>query len=186
MSGQCKKNVNESLRACSFPPSARPDALVLILGSMPGEASLAAEQYYAHPRNAFWTVVEAVLGIPRGLPYCERLRGLAMRRVALWDVLASCVRPGSLDSDILESSIVPNEFWTFLPGHPFIRAIFFNGAKAEQAWRRHVLPRLPPSLRKIPCFRLPSTSPAHAGMTMKAKIEAWRAVKNSLLTDKSE
>ncbi|MBL3540384.1 DNA-deoxyinosine glycosylase [Aminivibrio sp.] len=157
-----------------FPPSSRPDAVVLILGSMPGEASLKAGQYYAHPRNAFWPIMEAVLDIRRDLPYGERLAALAERRVALWDVLASCVRPGSLDSSILGSTAVPNDLPGFFRRHALIRTVFFNGAKAEEAWKRWVVSSLAESDLRL--VRLPSTSPAHAGMSLQQKTEAWRAV----------
>jgi len=162
----------------SFPPSASPDAVALILGSMPGEASLRAQQYYAHSRNGFWPILELVLGIPRTLPYEGRLLELRKRRIALWDVLASCVRPGSLDSDIRESSVVPNDFVSFFAEHPLVRTVFFNGAKAEQAWKKYVVPMgipvLPDGSR---CIRLPSTSPAHAGMSLHRKTEAWKVVR---------
>lgn len=164
---------------CSFPPYARGDALVLILGSMPGKASLEAEEYYAHPRNAFWPVMETLFGISRHLPYEERLAALVRRRVALWDVLASCVRPGSLDSDIVEDTVVPNDLPSFLRSHPMITAVFFNGAKAEQAWRRHIDPALPQAGLRL--VRLPSTSPANARLSLEEKIEAWRTVAEAAL-----
>ena len=143
----------------SFPPVSSPDALLLILGSMPGRASLAANQYYAHPRNAFWPIIEEILAIPAAMPYEERLSGLKDRRVALWDVLASCVRSGSLDSNIEARSILPNDFPSFFPKHPRIHTVFFNGSMAEQAWKRHVLPILHPELRPETSIRLPSTAP---------------------------
>lgn len=158
----------------SFPPSARSDAVILILGSMPGVASLRAGQYYAHPRNAFWPVMDALFGIRPELPYETRLSALMDRRVALWDVLAHCVRPGSLDSDIVDSTAAPNDLPGFLREHPLIRTVFFNGAKSGQAWEKHITPTLQgPPLRLV---RLPSTSPAHARMSLERKIEAWRAV----------
>ncbi|MDI9369388.1 MAG: DNA-deoxyinosine glycosylase [Synergistaceae bacterium] len=158
----------------SFPTASHPDAVALILGSMPGEASLRAGQYYAHPRNAFWPVMEAVLGVGADLPYEERIAALIDRRVALWDVLASCVRPGSLDSDIVDSTAVPNDLPGFLTEHPLVRTVFFNGTKAEQAWRRHIAPALPGSPLRL--VRLPSTSPANASYSTERKIEAWRVV----------
>lgn len=159
----------------SFPPVASSDAVALILGSVPGAASLAARQYYGHPRNAFWPIMEALFAIPRGLPYEDRLSALAERRVALWDVMASCVRPGSLDSAIIKTSVSPNDFPAFFRSHERIRTIFFNGAKAEEAWRRFVAPTL--GARNLRLVRLPSTSPAMAGKTLEEKIEAWRVVK---------
>ena len=92
---------------CSFPPAFRTDARVLILGSMPGEASLAAGRYYAHPRNAFWPIMGALFGAGAELPYDQRLARLNAAGVALWDVIARCRRPGSLDSAIEDS--VPND-----------------------------------------------------------------------------
>ena len=164
----------------SFPPVAGEDALLLLLGSMPGEASLRAGQYYANPRNAFWPILEVVLGIPGNLPYGERLRALVKCRVALWDVLASCVRETSQDARIDDSTMVPNDFLSFFAAHGGIRMVFFNGAKAEQAYRRHVLPALPPSFGSLPLVRLPSTSPAHAGKTFLEKAAAWGIVGESL------
>ena len=164
----------------SFPPVASPDALVCILGSMPGKASLTADQYYAHPRNAFWPIIEAVLGVPCSLPYQERIVLLKMCRVALWDVLGSCVRTGSLDSNIDESSIVPNDFNMFFAVHSRIRTLFFNGTKAESVYRRDVLPALSERSRSLRLIRLPSTSPAHAGMAFEKKKEVWRSIEWAL------
>lgn len=162
-------------RICSFPPVADPDARVLILGSMPGIASLQAGQYYAHPRNAFWPIMAELLGMPDGLPYGERLEHLRAAGIALWDVLQSCIRPGSLDTAIEEASIVPNDFGNFFARHTRVEQIFFNGSKAEQAFRRHVLPGLECSARLV-CQRLPSTSPAHAARGFEEKLRAWRSV----------
>ena len=164
----------------SFFPVSSPDARILILGSMPGRASLAASQYYAHPRNAFWPIMDKILGIAAAMPYEERLSGLKDRRVALWDVLASCVRPGSLDSNIEAPSIIPNDFPSFFSKHPRIKTVFFNGSMAEQSWKRHVLPTLPPALRPKTSLRLPSTSPAHAGRTFEEKTEAWKMIERTL------
>ena len=162
-------------RLQSFPPVSSPDATVLILGSMPGVASLRAGQYYAHPRNGFWSIMGALTGAGRELPYAERLVRLQAAGVALWDVLQSCVREGSLDTAIDDRSSVPNDFEAFFREHPAIKRVFFNGAKAEQCFRRQVLGR-----QVIPyglvLARLPSTSPAHAGMTLENKLEKWRKV----------
>ncbi|MFM9980077.1 MAG: DNA-deoxyinosine glycosylase, partial [Burkholderiales bacterium] len=106
---------------------------------MPGAASLAADQYYAHPRNHFWPIMGRLFGAGPELPYAKRVRRLKSCGIAVWDVLESCVRPGSLDADIEEGSIAVNDFAGFFDAHPRIGAVFFNGAKAESAYRRHVL-----------------------------------------------
>lgn len=160
------------MRVRSFPPVSAPDARVLVLGSMPGEASLAAGEYYAHPRNLFWPIMGVLAGAHPALPYERRIDVLRASGIALWDVMASCVRPGSLDASIRPASVVANDFAAFLATHPSIAAIFFNGATAETAFRRHALPTLAAA---PPMQRLPSTSPAHAALGFEAKLEAWRA-----------
>ncbi len=159
-----------------FPPLAAPDARVLVLGSMPGKASLAANEYYGHPRNAFWPIVEALFGVAAAQPYAQRARGLVASRVAVWDVLKACERETSLDADIVEGSIVPNDLRGFLSTHTAIERVFFNGAKAEQSWRRHVAPTLGPRQAALPTRRLPSTSPAHASLSFDQKLAAWRVL----------
>jgi len=160
----------------SFPPITRQTARVLILGSMPGGASLRAQQYYAHPRNQFWPIVGALLGFDPASPYEVRVDALRAADVALWDVLASCVRPGSLDSAIEQRSAVPNDFAGFLAAHPQIRRIGFNGATAEALYARLVRPQLAAS-PEIQHLRLPSTSPAHAALPFAAKLRAWQVIR---------
>ena len=109
-----------------FPPIADRSAQLLILGSMPGIASLEAHQYYAHPRNAFWPIVEELWGIPRTLEYSARTAALRTAGVAVWDVLAQCRRRSSLDSDIDVESIVVNDFTGFFRRHPQVRLIGFK------------------------------------------------------------
>ncbi len=161
-------------RRKGFPPIADRRARVLVLGSMPGEASLAANEYYAFRHNQFWRIAGEICGIAPDAPYARRAAALKRRRIALWDVVASCVRPGSLDASIREDSIRVNDFARFLSAHPGIRRVCFNGRKAEAAWRRHVLPALP-ATRKLEYRLLPSTSPAHAGMGYRSKLRAWRS-----------
>lgn len=165
------------MHSISFPPIANEQARVLVLGTMPGKASLLAQQYYAHPRNGFWPIMGAVLGFDAQAPYAQRTVSLSAQGVALWDVLQSCVRSSSLDSDIDASSIVVNDFSSFLARHPHIHTVCFNGATAEALYRRHV------KAPALPILRLPSTSPAHAAMSLAAKTEAWRQL--SVLTNRS-
>ncbi len=159
-------------RLHSFPPVADARATLLILGSMPGKESLRQQQYYAHPHNAFWPIMGALAGASPALPYAARLQALKTAGIALWDVLHSCEREGSLDSDIVQEA--PNDFAEFFAQHPHIRQVFFNGAKAEQSFRKFVLGKqaLPP----LQLHRLPSTSPAHAGMRYAEKLERWHTI----------
>jgi hypoxanthine-DNA glycosylase len=157
-------------RSFGFPPVSRANARVLILGSLPGQASLAARQYYAQPRNAFWPLMGRLFGAGVELPYEDRLRRLTESGVALWDVCASARRPGSLDAKIEALTVAPNDFAGFFEAHRDIGLICFNGAAAERLFERHVSAtlRAPP-----PTLRLPSTSPAHASLGFEQKFEAW-------------
>ncbi len=164
----------------AFPPILGGDPRLLILGSMPSEASLAAGRYYGHPRNAFWPIMEALLGLPAGSDYARRTEALSAQGIALWDVIAACARPGSLDADILSDSIRCNDFGMLFDEQPGIRCIAFNGGTAEREFRRRVLPLLRPEHSSIERLRLPSTSPAHAGMGFEAKLAAWRQILDRL------
>jgi TDG/mug DNA glycosylase family protein len=166
----------------SFPPVASLDAQVLILGSMPGQLSLEKQQYYAHTRNSFWSIMGELFSFPITTPYEERLEILRRNRIALWDVIGSCSRPGSLDSNIDNSSLQSNNIAAFITTHPQIGAVFFNGAKAEQAYQRHVAPGFAKGGEKLICRRLPSTSPAHAGMSREQKLTAWQIVREYAVT----
>lgn len=141
---------------------------------MPGEASLAAGRYYAHPRNTFWKIISEILGLSIEADYAERCRALMDAKIALWDVLAACVREGSLDASIEEDSEVPNDIAGLVLRCPRLTHVFWNGGKAESLFLRHVQKTLP-SGRVISTLRLPSTSPANAGMTFAKKLECWRA-----------
>jgi double-stranded uracil-DNA glycosylase len=159
-------------RSSGFPPVAHPDASILILGSLPGQRSIAEQQYYAHPQNAFWRIMAALFGIEG--EYTARCRQLTDNRIALWDVLMSSVRPGSMDADIRMTEAMPNDFEGFFAEHPSIDLIAFNGGKAEQLFGRLVEPS--GIARDIRQVRLPSTSPAYASMTLEDKLAAWRRV----------
>ena len=165
---------NGVVRITGFPPIANRKARVLVLGSMPSEASLAAGRYYAYRHNQFWRIAGAILGFEPDATYARRKAVLMKAGIALWDVVESCVRKGSLDSAIREDSIRANDFASFLAAHPGIRRVCFNGRKAESAWRRRVVPTLPKSVR-LEYRLLPSTSPAHAGMGYRSKLRVWRS-----------
>ncbi|MBS1145336.1 MAG: DNA-deoxyinosine glycosylase [Proteobacteria bacterium] len=154
-----------------FSPVADPSARVLVLGSLPGKASLAAQAYYANRQNAFWRIMGDLFGAVPDLPYEKRLEKLKAAGVALWDVIAAGERPGSLDADIVRTSICINDFSAFFAVHREIRAVCFNGAAAEAMFRRHVLPML--QGMDVQFIRLPSTSPAHAGIRYEEKLAAW-------------
>lgn len=171
------------MRLTSFPPVVSRETRVLILGSMPGTRSLAEHQYYAHPRNLFWPFMEELFGIGRDRPYEQRLQELLARGIGLWDVLQHCEREGSLDSRIVPATEVPNDFRELLGACPELRAICFNGQKAAQAFRRHVIPVLnPAALARIELVPLPSTSPANAGQSQANKLGIWRQLWRQLAT----
>lgn len=166
---------NVPMRVHSFAPVVDAASRVLVLGSMPGVASLRAGQYYAHPRNLFWPLMQELLEVDARAPYDVRLAALLTRGVALWDVLRSCTRKSSLDADIVASSAVPNDFAGLLADHPAIRSICFNGRAAEAAFRRRVLPGLPDAAA-LALHALPSTSPANAGIPWTRKRSDWAVV----------
>lgn len=161
--------------ASSFAPEVAADTRVLILGSIPGRASLAAGQYYAHPRNAFWPILGSLLGFDPALPYPDRLARLKERGIGLFDVVASCARRGSLDQGIDRESIRWHALPELVAGLPELRRIAANGAMAargvDRAWPGLVALR--PGLERL---RLPSTSPAHASRSRAEKLAAWRAL----------
>lgn len=157
-----------------FAPLAERNAEILILGSMPGRASLAASQYYAHAQNAFWRIISELLQLDPASPYEARVQALKSARISLWDVLRSCKREGSLDSMIEADTQTANDFRTFFRAHPQITHVFFNGAKAEACFRQHVLRGIDD--RALRYTRLPSTSPANASMSYARKLEAWRTI----------
>jgi hypoxanthine-DNA glycosylase len=157
-----------------FPPISSPSVRVLILGSLPGRRSLERGQYYANPQNAFWRILGAhAPELPAD--YAGRVRVLIEHRLALWDVLAAATRSGSLDANIADDAI-PNNFPAFFHAHPDIRLIGFNGGTAAKLYERHVLPTLSEAQRAIARHTLPSTSGAHAGLTLAQKVEHWSII----------
>jgi double-stranded uracil-DNA glycosylase len=160
-----------------FPPIAKPDATILILGSMPGQKSLDENQYYAHPRNSFWPIMAQLFNADKYLNYEQRKQLLHNNKVAVWDVLKSCYRKGSLDSDIDNSTIESNDFVSFFKTHSKIQTIFFNGTKAEQLFNKEVLNGLQ-QYKNLKYYKLPSTSPAHTAMSMEEKLLNWKTIKD--------
>lgn len=158
----------------SFSPIADENADILILGSMPGCASLEANQYYAHKRNAFWRIMSVLLQFDANLSYEEKTLALQSARIALWDVLHSCKREGSLDSSIEKNTLVANDFQHFFKSHQKIKRVFFNGTKAETCFKQHVLKRH--DFSALSFTRLPSTSPAHAAKSFECKLDAWQLI----------
>lgn len=170
--GRKKKAASSAEMAASagFPPLAEADARVLVLGSLPGAKSIAEQQYYAHPRNAFWPIMKALFSIDG--EYDARCRQLIANRIAVWDVLQSSVRPGSLDADIRLDVASANDFASFFGEHPDIGVVIFNGKKAEALFRRFVDAR--PADAAARFMVLPSTSPAYAAMPFSRKLAGWR------------
>jgi len=160
-----------------LPPVLGPSPRLLVLGSMPGRRSLDEQRYYAHPRNLFWPLMGELAGFAPDLDYPLRLQRLAQAGVVLWDVLAACVRPGSLDASIVRGSERPNPIPALLAAHPGIAAVAFNGGAAWTLFRRHVAGDLPAQrLQALTLLRLPSTSPANAGVPLQARRAAWAAL----------
>lgn len=156
-----------------LPPIADPDSRLLILGNMPSVMSLAAAEYYGSPRNAFWRIAGALFGFEVDEPYPRRVEALRRNGVAVWDVLHSCRRPGSLDSAVDPASMVANDFAAFFAAHPAIERVYFNGAAAQHNYARLVCIDA-----DVSYLRLPSTSPAQT-MSYTDKLAAWRVVTES-------
>jgi double-stranded uracil-DNA glycosylase len=153
---------------------------LLILGSMPSVTSLERGQYYAHPRNAFWPIMDRLGLADATASYGDRLDQLKDAGIGLWDTLRRCERAGSLDVAIVGSTEVAHDFDALFTGLPTLRAVVFNGAKAEQAFRRHVCPTLRrDTSRRLAFLRLPSTSPAHT-IPVEMKVAGWRAIRKFL------
>lgn len=162
----------------SFQPIASAHTHTLVLGTMPGQRSLLAQQYYAHPRNALWPILCAIVTgeVPRysthqEISYPERCKLICKAGYSLWDVLDSCKRPGSLDGNIVRDSELPNRIPDFIDTHPHLSKIIFNGRTAEKLFRRHIQPELKEF--KLTTICLPSTSPAMASLTLQAKFTIW-------------
>lgn len=164
-------------RVASFPPLVGSAPRVLILGSMPGVKSLQAGQYYAHPQNGFWPILGTYCGFAADLPYEARCRALVGRGIAVWDVLQSCERKGSLDTAIVATTERPNDLAGFCASFPTLRGILCNGAKAAAT-----LTRCRSSLSAaLEVVALPSTSPAHT-LARAEKARRWHEALARFLT----
>ena len=163
----------------SFAPVVGKNPKALILGSMPGIASLKKNRYYAHPQNQFWRLLGAAIQENLAeMDYDARLKTLQRRGIALWDVLASCSREGSLDADISDEE--PNAVAALLR-ETGIKAVFLNGSKAASAFRAFIAESLPDGVAVV---KLPSSSPAHASLSFEEKLAAWKSVAGALVPRK--
>jgi hypoxanthine-DNA glycosylase len=149
-----------------LPPVIGRATRLIVLGSFPGVASLQAGQYYAHPRNHFWSILATLWGVDLpAMPYTRRLAELRARGLGLWDVYARCERQGSLDSAIRQPEF--NDLAGLGRRAPRLRAIAHNGGESARAMRHTML-------LGVPVLRLPSTSPANASWSFERKLAAWR------------
>jgi len=155
------------MKKFSFPPIVDENSKVLILGTMPGERSLAQSQYYANPQNQFWKILSFVTGYNFSISYDEKKELLLKNKIAIWDVLMHCEREGSLDVNI--SDEVPNDFKKFLSDYPSVDCVFFNGGKASKLFDKYDL-AISGKVYKI----LPSTSSANTSMTFNEKATIWK------------
>ena len=159
----------------SFDPVIGVNPKVLILGSMPGVKSLQVQQYYAHPRNAFWPIMSALFDIDWAVDYDTRIEQFKALPLALWDVLGACHREGSLDADISQEQLQVNPIDRLLQEHLGISLIVFNGATAERFFRQKAAESIS-NLHRYSLLKLPSTSPAHASRTLQQKLDEWQAI----------
>ncbi len=157
------------MKIYSFPPIWNSDCKILILGSMPGKESLLQEQYYAHTRNSFWRILFSIFNEELSIEYANRKQLLKIHNIALWDVLQHCEREGSLDSAIKNE--VPNSIIELIQKSKNLKAVFFNGQKSAASFKKWI----GFSALTIPYHILPSTSPAHAGLTFQKKLEVWES-----------
>lgn len=159
----------------SFEPIVDENSRVLILGTMPGVESLRQQQYYAHPRNLFWSFIYGIFNENPDSDYDKKIEFLKQKNIALWDVYKFCKRKGSLDADIIDE--VPNEVAKLINAYPNINYVFCNGATSQKHFVKNVLPDIN---RDIFYMRLPSTSPANASIPLKQKLDMWQKVKCAL------
>ena len=163
------KNIDQA-----FPPLESEHTKVLVLGSMPSQMSLKKRQYYGHPQNAFWRIMAAVTGVAHDAPYEQRARALLLEGVSVWDAIASCHRPGSMDADIDQESVTVNDFDGLLKRHPTLELVLFNGQASAKTFNKH-LGKNYLSARGLRSQIMPSTSPAYASKSLDEKKAVWLA-----------
>lgn len=152
-----------------FPPIIDDASQILIIGTMPSVKSLAATEYYAHPRNAFWKIIAKLYNNDADFSnFTEKKTCILNKHLALWDNLQFCERDGSLDSNIKD--MIPNDFETLLKNHPHIHRLIFNGQKSFLIFKKFH----PEILEKYQYFVLPSTSPANASLSFDKKLAIWK------------
>ncbi len=156
-------------RIHSFPPIASDGCKVLILGSMPSVTSLEKQQYYGHKQNDFWPMMFDYFNEPYQDDYTIKQALLIKHHIALWDVLSSCEREGSLDSNIVDE--IPNEIRALIAQYPSITSILLNGGKAYQSFRKY----FPDLIKEKQCIKMPSTSPAYT-LKKEEKRKQWRKI----------
>jgi hypoxanthine-DNA glycosylase len=172
---QVKKEISPiNKQIAGLAPVSDRNSKILILGTMPGEESLRKQEYYGNQRNLFWKIIAEITGEPAPLVYEDKKQYLLRHKIALWDMCALCVRPGSLDSNISDEE--PNDIRGFVARHPNIKTIACNGDKAYKMFQKYV-----GEMRYIRILNLPSTSPANAGVKWEVKVERWREILNSKL-----
>lgn len=159
-----------------FKPLLCPEPKVLILGTMPSVQSLKTQQYYGHPRNAFWWIMSELCSFDDTLTYSESVDRVKAKHIAIWDVIASCHRPGSLDSKIDQTSVTANQLDVLFENHPSLKLIVFNGQAAEKLFKKFIGDKTWQGDKLI----LPSTSPANAGLSKEQKLLQWLQIKDFL------
>jgi len=160
----------DSNEISSFLPIIDENARILILGSIPGQESLRKQEYYANPRNHFWKILFDLIGAQLPRAYSQRVLLIKKHGIGLWDVIESCSRQGSLDSNIKHEN--PNDFNWLFSKYPNIKSVFFNGAKAYEVYKKKIGFDL---LSGINYEKLPSTSPANT-QTYDKKLEEWKKI----------
>jgi len=163
-------------RSSGFPPIVDDGAKVLVLGSLPSRKSIEASEYYAHPQNAFWRIMGELFGAGPEMSYEVRTESLKSNGIAVWDVLSSSNRPGSMDSDIDIATAKPNDFSSFFKSNADIGLVCFNGQRAARMFKNLVLDRHPELQPGFTLEMLPSTSPAYASMSFEEKLAKWSIV----------